>query len=234
MKRVLGALVAAGVIVGWGCVRIPDKFEAHITVDIRHHIEEQADSVLDFIEGKSDTIAVEEEAPAPEGTSWLQPEALLRPVWQAVSPFAVAYAKELRMSSPVVTEIGQRMRERHAELEALKQQGHAGENNRGYVALREAKDIEEPEQRNQAQRIIAAENKDRKGLYKEVAQINRGDNVTVSMVERVFAQRRLERGTTGELFQLPKRGEDFDAFRQSKAGQRLGEACVPDSWVRLP
>ena len=227
MKRFVSALVAAGLIVGLGCVRIPKKFEAHITVDIRHHVEEQAESVLDFIEGKSDTVSIEEKAPAPQGTSWLEP------LWQVVSPLGVAYATELKTSSPAITEISQRLRERHAQLEALKKKGCAGENNRGYVELREAERIEEPEERNQAQRIIAAENKDRKDLYKEIAQINEEDHVSVSMVERVFAQKRLERAQPGELFQLPKRGEDFDAFRASKAGQRLGAACVPESWVRI-
>ena len=227
MKRLVSALVAAGVIVGLGCVRIPKKFEAHITVDVRHHVEEQADSVLDFVEGKSDTVSMEEEAPAPPGTSWLER------VWQAVSPLPVAYAKELKMSSPAVTEITQRLRERFAQLEALKKKGCAGENNRGYVELREAKRIEDPEERNHAQRIIAAENKDRKKLYKEMAQINKEDHVSVSMVERVFAQKHLERAKPGDLFQLPKRGDDFDAFRGSKAGQRLGAGCVPESWVRI-
>jgi len=227
MKRLVSALVAAGVIVGLGCVRIPKKFEAHITVDIRHHVEEQADSVLDFIEGESDTVSTGEETPAPQGTSWLEP------VWQAVSPLPVAYAKELKTSSPAVTEISQGLRERHAQLEALKSKGRAGENNRGYVELREAKRIEDPEERNQAQRIIAAENKDRKKLHKEIAQINKEDHVSVSMVERVFAQKRLERAKPGDRFQLPKQGEDFEAFRASKAGQRLGAACVPESWVRI-
>ena len=227
MKRLVSALVAAGVIVGLGCVRIPKKFEAHITVDIRHHVEEQADSVLDFVEGKSDTVSMEEEAPAPQGTSWLEP------VWQAVSPLPVAYAEALKTSSPAVTEISQRLRERHAQLEALKKKGYAGENNRGYVELREAKRIEDPEERNRAQRIIAAENKDRKKLYKEIAQINKENHVSVSMVERVFAQKRLERAKPGELFQLGKPGKDFDTFRGSKAGQRLGAGCVPESWVRI-
>ena len=56
MKRMIVCCIVAGFISGLGCVNIPSKFEAHITVDIRHHIEQQAANTLDYIEGKTDEL----------------------------------------------------------------------------------------------------------------------------------------------------------------------------------
>ena len=87
---------------------------------------------------------------------------------------------------------------------------------------------------SQVQRVIAAENKDRKALYLEIARINREQNLNVSTVEGIYAQEHLERAKAGEHFQLPVAGGDFEAFKRSPAGQRLASRCVPGAWVRIP
>lgn len=225
MRRLLAAVVAVGVLVGMGCVQIPKKFEAHITVDIRHHIEQQAGSTLDFIEGKTDTLPSAATSPAPGGQSWLMRAR------DMLSPIGVAYAAELNANSPEITRIATEMRKRFDQIDALKKKGYAGENNRGYVELRGEDKISSSDERNLAQRLVAAENKDRKALYNEVAKLNKDQNVNVSMVERIYAQAWLKRAKSGEIFQLPPNGEDFEAFKASAAGQALGTACEPDAWV---
>ncbi len=226
MKRCV-AVLFVGIALVLGCVNIPSKFEAHITVDIRHHIEQQAGNMLDFIEGKADTVPSQPAQPAPGKTSWLERAK------QVLSPIQVAYAAELKRSSDEMTRIATELRNRYGQVDALKKKGYVGESNRGYAEIRNADKIPSPDERNEAQRVVAAENKDRKALYQEVARLNKDQNVSVSLVERVYAQERLNRAKPGEVFQLPPKGSDFDAFKASPAGQRLGGACQPDAWVTI-
>jgi uncharacterized protein YdbL (DUF1318 family) len=226
MKRLIGFGVAAGIVLVLGCVNIPSKFEAHITVDIRHHIEQQATSTLDFIEGKTEAI----KAPV----SLVPAASPVERVLCALTPIEVAYAQELKMTSPTVTQIATRMRERFDEVQRIKAASRAGENNRGYLDIRNAEKITDADERNEVQRIIAAENKDRKELYQEVARINRDQNVSVTMVEGVYAMERLRRARAGEIFQLPPQGADYDSFLKTDVGKRLGAQASPGAWVTIP
>ena len=227
MKRLISFGVAAGIVLVLGCVNIPRKFEAHITVDIRHHIEQQATSTLDYIEGRTETIKTEPVSLAPAPS-------LFEEVVCALSPVNVAYAQELKMTSPTVTQIATRMRERFDEVQRIKSAARAGENNRGYLEIRNTDKITDADERNEVQRIIAAENKDRKELYQEVARINRDQNVSVAMVEGVYAMERLRRARTGEIFQLPPQGKDYESFMKTEIGGRLGSQASPGAWVTIP
>jgi len=225
MIRKLSAFFTAAILVSVGCITVPSKFEARIYIDIRH-IQEQANEVLDYVEGKTDTVP--DLAPAPEKTSFL------RDAIQFLSPIRVAYAQELDESSSRAKQILASMRKRYAELEKVKGTGAVGENNRGMVELAKAEVLNSSEQKNEVQRIVAAENKDRKAFYQEVARINRDQDLAVGAVERTYAQERLMRAKKGELFQLPPAGRDFDAFKSSAVCKQLGAECAPDAWVAIP
>lgn len=227
MIRVFSAFLVACLIVGFGCVRIPDKFEAHIVVEVRHQIENQAEQVLDYVEGRTDTLPSLDSV-APKSSSWLHDAV------RALAPVQVAYAQELKEDSPRVKQIAQSMRQRHAELEKLKAAKAVGETNRGYVELRPSDALNDAEAKNEAQRLIAAENEDRKALYQEVARLNKDADVTVTLVERAYAQKRLERAKSGEIFQLPPAGEDLEAFRNSAMGKKLGDQVIAGAWVTMP
>jgi len=222
MKRISRTAVAAFVALLAGCVVIPNTFDANINITIRQ-IEEQADKVLDFVEGKSDTLP--EVAPAaPEKKS-----SLVNSVWNALDPVSTAYAAEVKEDSAKVTQIAASMKARYAEVDAAKKTGAVGENNRGFLELVKADAIADAEKKNAVQKTIAAENDDRKALYQEVARLNSDQNMTVGAVERVYAQKRLERAKSGEMFQLPPAGPDFDALpANKKAGGSAG------SWVTIP
>lgn len=220
LTGVLAALVLAGCV-----VRTEHTITAHITVDIRH-IEQQADDVLDFIEGKSDTLPTAAAAPAP--TSYL--ENFLR----LIDPVPTAHAEETYSLSPLATQIAKRMQDRNGDVAAMKGTGCLGENNRGYLELRDCDGLKDADARNKAQQLMAEENKDRKALYNEIARSNKDSNVTVSAVEAVYAQKRLVRGRSGEAYQLPAAGADFDEFKASAAGKSLGDAAKPGTWVTLP
>ncbi len=226
MKRVSRTAIAAAIALLAGCVVIPDTFDANINVTIRH-IQEQADKVLDFVEGKSDTL--------PEITAPAESEkksSIIDSVWNALDPVPTAYAAEVKEDSARVTQIAASMKARYAEVESAKKTGAVGENNRGFLELVKADAIADANQKNAVQKTIAAENDDRKALYQEIARLNSDQNMTVSAVERVYAQKRLERAKSGEMFQLPPAGADFDAFAASAVGKKVGEAA--GAWVTIP
>ena len=200
--------------------------DAHITVDIRH-ITQQAENVLDFVEGKTDTLP---------GLENVSPTSSLLDRMSAPFRFTqVAHAAELKeTSSPLVAQIATQMRNRFQELQAFKTRQAIGENNRGYVELRPEADALETGERTAAERIVAAENNDRRALYREIARLNRADGITVVKVEEIYYLERLNRARSGEIFQLPAGGAVLDDFRQSATGRRLGEAVRPNAWVAIP
>lgn len=220
MKRTLIALSITCLLVwGGGCVvRTEHTINAHITLDIRH-IEQQADDLLDFIEGDSDTLP-------PVG----EQKSMLQNVVDFLRPVQVAYAAELKNSSSAVTqELAKSMRARNAQVEQYRSQGCFGENNRGYLELRECDALTDANARNEAQKLMADENKDRKALYAEIARLNQEDGVSVGTVESIFHGQRLKRGKAGEAFQMPAAGEFYDAAKglSSTGGAAAG------AWVVL-
>ena len=230
-KRIVAAFGIVSLMTALGClIRTEHTIDAHITVDIRH-IAEQAEGVLDFVEGKSDQLPGLEGAPADEPTSWF------RNVLNAIAPVRVAYAAEQELkktSSPLVREIAVGMRERYEAIEALKEKNCFGENNRGYLELRPCEAMEDAEAKNEAQKLLALENKGRKALYNEIARLNKDDGVSVSTVERIYAVERLNRAESGEIFQLPPPGAAFEDFKKSAKGKALGDKCKPNAWVTIP
>ena len=228
MRKYMIFCAAAVLVVALGCViRTEHKIDAHITLDIRH-VAEQAESVLDFVEGKTDALPGMEEAPAPESR--------LQNIVNALNPIQPAYAAEFKVTtSPVIQEIATSMRARNPKIDSVKKQGCLGETNRGYVELRDCDAVKEADQRNEAQKLVADENKDRKALYAEMARLNKDiDGVNVAKVESVFAMQRLDRATSGEIFQLPPAGADFNKFKGSATGKKLGDKCVAGAWVTIP
>lgn len=228
MKKTLTIIGGLTLAVALGCViRTEHQINAHITLDIRH-IADQATGVLDYVEGKSDTLPGMEDAPEPVS------------FWKEVLPsfrlFEVAHAEELKETdSPLVKEIAQKMRERNASVAALKKQGCLGENNRGYVELRECDSIQDAEKKNETQKLASDENKDRKALYNEIVRLNRElPGVSVAKVESIYALERLRRAQSGEQVQLPGAGEEFDSVKQSPLGKALGDKCQPGAWIAVP
>lgn len=224
MKRQSLAFTGAMLVLVMGCIQLPDHFEARISIEIRHIIEEQAGEFLDYVEGKSEVLpGMEEEGP--DDTSWLRDTA------DFFSPIRVAYAAELKSTSPLVSQIADKMKVRHQDVGALKKTGAVGENNRGLLELAKPDLLSGDDKKNEAQRLVAAENGDRKALYKEIARLNRDQDLDVATVERVYASKRLERAKAGDLFQLPPAGEDFNKVKNSPLGKKLGTECTPGAWV---
>ncbi len=215
-------VLSAVAVVAIGCVVIPSKIEADIRVEIRH-IEEQADDLLDFIEGE-------------------EPEAMQRPSnWErfvdAIKPIRTAHAQSLKTTSPVVKEKAISMRARLPEVNKLKADKSTGEDNRGYLRLQDdAAAMADADAKNAAQKIVAAENEDRKALYGAIADENRKSNpsITLTVVEGIYADERIERAKTGELVQLPPKGDRFEKIKGTSLGKKLGGDAKPEAWVTVP
>lgn len=222
MKRTLTALALTTLLVATvGCVvRTEHTINAHITLDIRH-IEQQADDLLNFIEGDTDTLPGEKQS-------------MLRRALDFLNPIQTAHAAELKStSSPATQELAKSMRERNAEIDAYRSKGCFGENNRGYLELRDCDAIADADSRNAAQKLMAEENKDRKALYAEIAKLNQEQGVSVTTVESIFHNQRVKRGNAGEAFQLPAAGEFFEALKGSSQASALGADFQPGAWVIL-
>lgn len=227
MRTVLAGGLALVMLATIGCViRTQHTIDAHIRVDIRH-IQEQADAVLDFIEGRRDTIPLENDG-NPGPSSWLHR------FMDTVSPVQVAHARDLEETSPEARRIAESLRDRHSAIESLKNDGCLGEDNRGYVQLRDCDALDTPEKRAEAEELLGEENADREALYEEIARLNADRNVSKSQIERIFAQRRLERAPSGHVVQLPPQGDAFDKFKNTATGRRLGDEARPGNWVTLP
>jgi len=229
MKRIVAAAFIAVLFVAGCVIRTEHTIDAHITLDIRH-IREQAEEVLDFIEGKTDTLPGLDESAARDGV----PDSWVRFALNAVHPVQVAHASGLKTSSARVTEIASSLRERNADISRLKSQGCLGENNRGYVELRECDAITEAEDRNAAQQLLADENRDRKALYNEIARLNAAEGATVSSIEGVYALERISRAGSGEWIQVPPAGDLLTEFKKTDLGRRLGDNARAGQWVQVP
>lgn len=214
MKRVAFGIILAVLAAGMGCVHVPKRLDAYVNGDVRDEIQRRAVASLDFIEGKTDVL------PRTEEVSRLAP---LR-----IFAVATAYAGTNDAGGSILLSL----RSRNAQIVDLKARRLVGETVRGYLALRN-EDSLDARQRNEIQRTVAAENKERKLLHEEDARVEKAHSVTVSMVERGYATERLKRARVGEWVQIPSLGEDFEAFKTSPAGQRLGTDCIPEAWVVL-
>lgn len=228
MKRFSNIATAAAVLFIVGCVVIPDTI--HITIDIRY-VEQQADNFLDFVEGITDVPpgedTIDSDGAATEDTSWLQRGL------DYLNPVRVAYAAEFNESSPRVTQIANSMKKRNAQVIALKKQGSIGENNRGFLELRRPEVLSGDEEKNKVQGVVAAENADRKALYKELARLNQDQSLDITTLEKVYAKKRRERAKTGEHIQLPQAGPDLEALKKSALVSKLSGTIAPGAWVTL-
>jgi len=124
-----------------------------------------------------------------------------------------------------------RMQARYPAIQVLKDKRCLGEDNRGYLELRSSEGLSGDE-KNEAQKLVHAENTDRKAFYKEIVRLEDNEEITLSKVEQVYATERLNRAKPGDPVQLPPAGESFNQFKDSPAGKRLGEECKPEAWVK--
>ena len=174
----------------------------------RSELDAKADAVLAYAEGAADAL------PA--------------------NLFAVAPLEESGKDRVAeLTAIGAAMREHFAAVAALKSHGILGEDNRGYLVMRNDEPFANATEKNVAQKSMSDENDRRKALYRGLAHASEEQGLTLTRVERTFASRRLARAAAGSLVQLPSNSEEFALLRASPIGKRIDAAAQPGDWVQL-
>lgn len=157
---------------------------------------------------------------------------------QVVALAQVAATSDAAIPETVNPEMGEAlvaMQARHGEVQALKAQGSVGESNRGYLRLQDVPLLQDRDVKNAAQKVLAAENKNRKQLFRYVTEENRNfEGLTVSLVEGFYAFEQLKQSAAGARVQLPKSGPLLEESRALDAVKALGAEAEADTWVNLP
>ena len=109
---------------------------------------------------------------------------------------AVAYAQgNLEVSSPAISQFKSGMAQRHSQLLPYYLSGAVGLAKDGTVQLRDAGAVPLA-QRQSVNALVAAENADRAGLYREIARAN-GNPGWETDIRATFAQRWIDRAPGG-------------------------------------
>lgn len=110
-----------------------------------------------------------------------------------------ASAADLEINTPAIAAIKSSMQARHAQLEPHYASGAVGLTRDGLVAVRDANAV--PLKDRQAlNALVAAENKDRNALYKEIAVANQNPQWE-SDIRNTFAQKWVEKAQKGWWYQ---------------------------------
>ena len=110
-------------------------------------------------------------------------------------PLAALAAADLEINTPAIAALQSAMQARHAQLAPLYASGAVGLSRDGLVALRDANAVPLKD-RQSVNSLVAAENKDRNGLYKEIAVAN-GHPEWEAEVRGTFAQKWMQKAQPG-------------------------------------
>jgi len=105
----------------------------------------------------------------------------------------------LEINTPAINNLQRSMQQRHAQLAPLYASGAVGLTRDGNVALRDARAVPLA-QRQQVNALVAAENRDRAALYREIARAN-GHPEWEADIRTTFAQRWISRAQPGWYYQ---------------------------------
>lgn len=104
----------------------------------------------------------------------------------SLSP-GLAYAQvDIDISTPSIRALRASLAGRFESLKGFYGRGALGENNRGYVEIRDQSGLNLKEKAD-LRRLTNAENSDRKTLYKEILRANKLEAQLLSEVEKIFA-----------------------------------------------
>lgn len=119
----------------------------------------------------------------------------------AVFSSTAAAQANLEIDTPAIAALKRSMQDRHSQLAPLYASGAVGLTRDGNIALRDANAVPLA-QRAQANALIAAENRDRAALYREIAIANKHPEWEAE-IRSTFAQRWIQRAQPGWYHQDP-------------------------------
>lgn len=122
--------------------------------------------------------------------------ALAMLLWLPLLAFAAA---DLEINTPAIGSLKKAMQARHSQLASHYASGAVGLTRDGLVALRDAA-LVPLAQRQAVSSLVAAENQDRKALYREIARAN-GHPEWEEEIHSTFAQRWVQKAAPGWWYQ---------------------------------
>lgn len=200
----------------------PITLNVNATIDLIVQMKEEAGRTLDMIRGG-------------------EPTSLLRPLYEALWPFAAtpAFAEESAEESEEDAAYRAALRRsqgRWPQVARWFDRGCVGWNNRALLEARPCGDLSDTDARA-LRALVADENRDYETVY--AGRIREKDlDADASVVYRVqLAQEGRERARTGHWIQLPSDRREFLNFKNTPLGEHLLEAVeapTPGGWYRIP
>lgn len=184
MKKIWRSLLLLAVLAAVSCVTINIYFPAE-------EVRGAADRIVDEVWGERAADATPEKSAPPPARPPGQPGSFLR----VLTP-AVAYAQQdINVSTPEIRAIRESMKERSAQLFPYLDSGHVGIGLDGLLKVRTTEGLA-LKPRADVQRLVEAENQDRRRLYQEIARAN-GFADKADEVQAVFADSWRDKAANG-------------------------------------
>lgn len=182
------AALSVLVLTASGCVTINVYFP-------EAQAEEAADQFIGGVWGEESAQATEEETVPPEEN----PQSARAGLLDFFFPAAHAQS-DITMSTPAIESIQQRMKERFdTQLRQYYESGAIGLTNDALVAVRDLSAVPLSE-RNKVNQVVAAENADRRAVYREVAVANNHPEWE-DRIREIFARKWIEEARSGWWYQ---------------------------------
>ena len=159
--------------------------------------EKAADKVIDEVWGTQP--GQEERVPDPRSGYDPGHAGVLVALLDLMVPEVQAGTADINVSTPAIKKIEASMRSRHGRLVKYYNSGAVGLTQDGLVALRDAKAVP-LKARKQVKKLVAAENRDRNALYREIAKAN-GQPEWEKDIRATFARRWIDRARRGWWYQ---------------------------------
>ena len=186
MRRIIAPLFALTAVTLAACVTINVYFPAAAA-------EKAADRIIEDVWGREAARGNDQSSLQPAGSPG-RLYAALGGTLDLLVPAAEAQA-DLDISSPAIRRLVASMEARHGQLEPYYASGAVGLTADGLVELRDPNAVPLAE-RNAARKLVADENADRNGLYREIAAAN-GQPGWEPDIRSTFAQRWIARARSG-------------------------------------
>jgi uncharacterized protein YdbL (DUF1318 family) len=164
---------------------------ACITVNIYFPAPEVRRAAEEIVEetwgGTAATQPTPESAPAATQSSWLE---ILRP------RRAEAQEADINVSTAAIRALKDSMRTRAAQLKPFLSAGQVGIGSDGLLVVRNLDGVPLNTQAT-IRRLVEAENRDRRSLYREIAKANKFGDERIPDIQRIFAETWIEKAEPG-------------------------------------
>ena len=107
---------------------------------------------------------------------------------------------DIEVSTPAIRRLKEQMKERFPQFLPYYRRGAIGESNMGLIEIVSSSGLSLAD-KAKVRRLVDAENKDRKDLYKEIARANNFPDEQVEVIQKLFANSWREKAEAGWMIQ---------------------------------